>query len=211
MIDKMKTILFTVAVTAVFALIVSGINAALSGKIIANKTIARQIVILKLFNLASETAKLETEEIPEFFAKKVIPHSSFKEAKTEGFKIKDAENDLIVCSFSGQGFWDLIKGYIALDLEEKKIAGIEFTQQGETPGLGGRIVEPEFKKRFIGKPFTKVRSDGLRLKFVPEGTAQKADEIDGITGATGTTTALEKIINNSIDQILKITEGRAAN
>ncbi|MFZ5949753.1 MAG: FMN-binding protein, partial [Candidatus Rifleibacteriota bacterium] len=68
----------------------------------------------------------------------------------------------------------------------------------------------EFKARFIDKPFEPVRSDGLRLKVVSEGTAKKTDEVDGITGATGTSSAIEKIINNSINKILSISEGRAA-
>lgn len=202
--EKLNTILFTVLVTAVFAILVSGVNAALETRINANKLIARQKVILSLFGLL--TSEITEPQIPELFSAKIVLAPAFKDSKIEGYQLKSSESSLLVCSFVGQGFWDAIKGYIALDLSKKTIKGIEFTQQGETPGLGGRIVEPEFKARFVDKPFDKIRGDGLRLKFVSEGSANRADEIDGITGATGTTTALEKIINSSIGKIVELHE-----
>jgi Na+-transporting NADH:ubiquinone oxidoreductase subunit C len=206
--EKLRTVIFTIAVTAVFAILVSGVNAALSEKIAANKLIARQKVILELFGLNPQS--LPEEQIPGVFAEKIADNPKFGGTAIESFLLKDGNGSLQVCSFSGQGFWDAIKGFIAIDLSEKVVKGIEFTQHGETPGLGGRISEPEFKARFVGKPFAAVRSDGLRLKFVAEGTAGRADEIDGITGATGTTGALEKIINGAISQILEINERGAA-
>lgn len=206
--EKIRTVLFTVAVTAVFAILVSGVNAALETKIAANKLIARQKVILSLFGL--KPLEIAEEQIPAVFAEKIDQAPAFAGTKIESYRLKSGDSSLLVCSFAGQGFWDAIKGFIALDLSAKVIKGIEFTQHGETPGLGGRISEPEFKARFVDKPFAKVRSDGLLLKFVAEGSASKADEIDGITGATGTTSALEKIVNNSIAQIVDINERGAA-
>ncbi|GAB4280447.1 MAG: Na(+)-translocating NADH-quinone reductase subunit C [Candidatus Rifleibacteriota bacterium] len=203
MIDKIKTILFTVMVTAVFTFLVSGVNSALSARIAANKLISKQKVILSLFGLASETEKISEGEIPGFFGRKVTADNSLKSLNVESYRLLAGNPDLQVFSFAGQGFWDTIKGYIAVDRKKKLIKGIEFTQHGETPGLGGRISEREFKARFVDKPFGKVRSDGLRLKFVPEGSAVKTDEIDGITGATGTSTALEKIVNNILNEISK--------
>lgn len=216
MMDKIKTVLFTVLVTAAFTLLVSGVNSALSARIAANKLISKQKVILNLFGFASETANISEEEIPNFYAKMVGSASDtqkmfpkFDPAKAEGYVLKDSSNKIIVCSFTGQGFWDVIKGFMAIDTQKKEIKGIEFTQHGETPGLGGRISEPEFKARFVNKPFGKIRTDGLRLNFVPEGSAKKADEVDGITGATGTTSAMEKIVNKALNEIMKITEGGA--
>lgn len=206
--EKIKTVIFTVFVTAVFAVLVSGVNSALSERIAANRTIAKQKVVLGLFGLAPHD--LAEDKIPALFSEKVKINQAFKETKIESYQLNSGSSSIVVCSFSGQGFWDAIKGFIALDLGEKKIKGIEFTQHGETPGLGGRISENEFKARFVDKPFSTVRSDGLRLKFVAEGNATKADEIDGITGASGTTSALEKIVNGSLAEIIEISEREAA-
>ncbi|MGM0600431.1 MAG: FMN-binding protein [Candidatus Rifleibacteriota bacterium] len=211
MIDKIKTVLFTVVVTAVFALLVSGVNAALQETINNNKVAARQKVILSLFGYASETAKLSTDDLQVFYKKNVDNHEAFTGKSLQGFKLKSSDKDIVVCSFSGQGFWDVIKGFIAIAPRAQVIKGIEFTQHGETPGLGGRISEPQFKARFADKPIPAPDSEGVRLDFVPEGSADKPREIDGITGATGTTSALETIINKSVNQILTTLERGAEN
>lgn len=207
--DKIKTILFTIMVTAAFTFVVSGANYLLQDKIQANKLISKQIIILKLFGLASETAAISEDKIPELFKQKIAVAKGFPAGRTEGYQLISGNQNLMVCSFTGQGFWDTIKGFIALNTDKQTVAGIEFTQHGETPGLGGRISEPEFKQRLVNKPYKKIRDDGLRLKFVAEGTAKNSDEVDGITGATGTTVALEKIVNNAISEIIKTIEGRA--
>jgi Na+-transporting NADH:ubiquinone oxidoreductase subunit C len=211
MIDKIKTVLFTVIITAVFALLVSGVNAALERRIATNQLVAKQRVILDLLGLVTSEQKLAPDEIKNMFSENVETATMFKKSAMEGFKLKNGNKNLLICSFSGQGFWDTIKGYIAIDTSATSIQGIEFTQHGETPGLGGRISEKEFKKRFNNKSFDQVRDDDLRLKFVAEGTASRADEIDGITGASGTTAALEKIVNQTLEKILQITKKGAAN
>ncbi len=70
--EKIKTVVFTVAVTAVFVFLVSGVNALLSDRIVANRTVARQKVILNLFGLAKTDSKLTDSEIPELFKTKTI-------------------------------------------------------------------------------------------------------------------------------------------
>ena len=50
------------------------------------------------------------------------------------------------------GFWGPIDGYLGVDSRAERILGIAFTRQGETPGLGGRIVEAWFREQFRGKP-----------------------------------------------------------
>jgi Na+-transporting NADH:ubiquinone oxidoreductase subunit C len=209
--DKIKTVIFTVFVTAIFSFVVAGVNEALADRIKMNKQVAQQLVILDLFDLATDTAQLDSKTIASLFSQKIVVDERFQDTGIEGFKVAEAFDEKLVCSFSGQGFWDTIKGYIAIDTSAISIQGIEFTQHGETPGLGGRITEKDFKMRFHNIPFDKVRDDGLRLKFVAEGTAKKTDEIDGITGASGTTAALEKIVNRTLKEILQITRKGAIN
>ncbi len=202
--ERIRTVIFTIVVTAVFIFMVSGVNALLAERIAANRTIARQKVILKLFGLPVPAGE---QEIPTFFAAETARVSFPKQPQAECYRLNKGSGSQFVVAFSGQGFWDNISGFIALDLGNKTITGLEFTQHGETPGLGGRISEPEFKARFRSKLFAAVRSDGRRLKLVAEGTATKPEEVDGITGATGTSNAVEKLINNTIDNFLALNEG----
>ncbi|HNX75096.1 MAG TPA: FMN-binding protein [Candidatus Rifleibacterium sp.] len=202
--DKIKTVLFTVVVTAIFVSMVSGVNALLIDRITANRTIARQKVILNLFGL---TVPASEQQIPAQFAAGITRVSFPARPDAECYKLTQASDGLFVVAFTGQGFWDNISGFIALDLKNRLVKGLEFTQHGETPGLGGRISEPEFKARFNGKPFTTLRPDGRWLKLVAEKTASKPDEVDGITGATGTSNAIEKIVNHTISNFLTLNEG----
>ena len=70
--EKIRTVIFTVAVTAVFVFMVSGVNALLNDKIVANRTIARQKVILRLFGLYQPDNKLPDAEIPQLFASATV-------------------------------------------------------------------------------------------------------------------------------------------
>ncbi|HAE41077.1 MAG TPA: hypothetical protein DCG57_20955 [Candidatus Riflebacteria bacterium] len=209
--DKIKTLLFTIVVTAVFTFLVSGINAALKERIQLNRTVARQKVILSLFGLMSADKALAESDVPALFAGETELVKFAGKADFECYRRKNATDELFVFAFSGQGFWDNIIGFLAVDAEKMQIKGIEFTSHGETPGLGGRISEPEFKARLNGKPFADTRQDGLRLKVVAEGAASRPDEIDGITGATGTSSAIEKIVNAALAQFITQKQGGISN
>ena len=51
----------------------------------------------------------------------------------------------------GNGLWDRIWGYVALDATVETIVGTSFDHKAETPGLGQRIATPEIQNRFVGK------------------------------------------------------------
>jgi Na+-transporting NADH:ubiquinone oxidoreductase subunit C len=148
--EKIRTVLFTLAITAVFVFMVSGINSLLADKISANRTIARQKVILKLFGLLPADRQVDDTAIPALFAAETSPISFPSQPQYECYRPGRSSAKLFVIAFKGQGFWDNISGFIALNLDNNTISGLEFTQHGETPGLGGRISEPEFKARLAG-------------------------------------------------------------
>lgn len=205
--DKIKTLLFTVVVTALFTLLVSGVNFVLKDRIELNRTVARQKIILSLFGAIDSSQPIVEAEIPALFTQQTEPVKFSDDNAFECYRRKNSGDDTFVFAFSGQGFWDNILGFLAVDAKNMQIKGIEFTKHGETPGLGGRISEPEFKSRFNDKSFTNKRQDGLYLKLVAEGSASRADEVDGITGATGTSSAIEKIVNAALAKFISLKQG----
>ncbi len=209
--EKIRTLLFTIAVTALFTLLVSGINAGLKDRIELNRSVARQRVILGLFGLIPADRQLADSEISGLFAEQTEPVKFASDTDLECYRRRNSAEKIFVFAFSGQGFWDNIIGFLAVDANSFQIKGIEFTKHGETPGLGGRISEPEFKLRFKDKSFADQRPDGLYLRIVAEGTMARADEIDGITGATGTSSALEKIVNRSLAHFTSLIQGGISN
>ena len=56
-----------------------------------------------------------------------------------------------ILPLSGKGLWGGIGGYLALDEDKNTIYGVNFNHESETPGLGAKIVEPEFRNQFEGK------------------------------------------------------------
>ncbi len=87
----------------------------------------------------------------------------------------------------GKGFQGAIKLMIGMDLKEEKLLKIKILDQLDTPGLGARISEDEFKDQFKGKNF----SD----EFVA-----KAD-VDAIAGATISSQAVSDILKNAIKTV----------
>ncbi|SET10352.1 RnfABCDGE type electron transport complex subunit G [[Clostridium] polysaccharolyticum] len=73
---------------------------------------------------------------------------------------------------------------------EGEITGFEVLKASETPGLGMRCEEPEFKNQFAGK-----KADSL--VYTKDG-AKADNEIDALSGATITTKAVTKGVNTAI-------------
>ncbi len=80
---------------------------------------------------------------------------------------------------------------VAPDLET--IKGIEVLDHTETPGLGGRITEEEFKRQFVGK---KLKP---KLFLVKRKETIGPNEVHAITGASYTSNGVENIINEAME------------
>jgi Na+-transporting NADH:ubiquinone oxidoreductase subunit C len=107
--------------------------------------------------------------------------------------------------FYGIGFWAEIKGYIAVDSDLKKTVGLKVISQTETPGLGGRIEEPFFVQPFAGGLDITPPAEGKKYIYMgtpgnkPEkGTAQYGRTFDAITGATQTSLAMSRMLNEAV-------------
>jgi electron transport complex protein RnfG len=97
----------------------------------------------------------------------------------------------------GPGFADKIELIIAVDENFENFAGYAVLASNETPGFGDRIKLPYYRQQFAGAPADK-------LELVKTGDAKKIDsEIVAISGATVSSEAVIKIINNSVTQVKK--------
>lgn len=207
--EKTHIFVFTLIVTAFFGFIVSGMDFLLKERKEMNALVADQRVILQLFGLKPQNQEWTGESILGTFAQNVIVASATDPALQTVSYFRQKQGRLIVFPFSGRGFWDTIKGYIAFDAENRKIAGVDFTKHNETPGLGGRISEQSFKARFADRKISNTAKTFFNI--VPEGSARPDhnEEIDGLTGATETSRAVETLINDAIRNYLPILEKEA--
>lgn len=89
-----------------------------------------------------------------------------------------------VIPIEGYGLWDLMKGYIALDLDLNSVKGISFYEHKETPGLGARVEEDWFKEQWKGKRILDDKGELISIKVAKGKSGGGTHEVDGISGAT---------------------------
>lgn len=105
--------------------------------------------------------------------------------------------------FDGPGLWGPIEGYIGVSADLTTTTGIEFTEQAETPGLGGRIGEEPYKSQFRGVDISQPAEDGKLIVNRPA----PGGNIDTISGATQTSNFVEDMINEDLGAFLQDMKG----
>ncbi|WP_312629290.1 Na(+)-translocating NADH-quinone reductase subunit C [Scandinavium sp.] len=111
----------------------------------------------------------------------------------EIYLVKDAQQKVqqVVLPVYGNGLWSMMYAFVALDTDGRTVKGITYYDQGETPGLGGEVENPAWRKQFVGK---KVLDDnGMPALKVMKGAARPGDEyaVDGLSGATLTSNGVQ--------------------
>lgn len=93
------------------------------------------------------------------------------------------------------GFQDIIKVLFGYDGINKKIIGYEVLESKETPGLGDKIFkDQEFLSNFIS---LSVKPSIVAVK---PGQKTQDNEVQTITGATISSKAIVRLLNNAIDK-----------
>ncbi len=99
-----------------------------------------------------------------------------------------------VVKSSGPGYADKIELLIGLNPSLNEILGLFILEQKETPGLGNKIVDWDFRKQFISK------KTGMALIASKTG-ATAPNEIDALTGATISSRSVCSIINTAVKDL----------
>jgi electron transport complex protein RnfG len=97
------------------------------------------------------------------------------------------------------GYGGEIRLLVGLGPDLSEIAGMEVVQQIETPGLGARITEEDFRAQFEGLDPTETVSYVKNAAPDPE-----ENEIQAISGATISTEAVVKGINADVGRAIEI-------
>ena len=99
----------------------------------------------------------------------------------------------IVLPIHGAGLWAPIYGFVAVQADGNTIDALTFYEHGETPGLGGEITNPRWRKLWVGKTF--FDDKGQPAIDIIKGQAPKNDahKVDGLSGATLTSNGVENI------------------
>lgn len=96
----------------------------------------------------------------------------------------------------GNGLWDWISAYLALEKDLNTILGVSFDHKQETPGLGARISSKEIQDRYRKKKIFNNDGDLKSVSMLKGEQNKSLDEhqVDGMSGATITGNGLNKMI-----------------
>ncbi|MGZ5029495.1 MAG: Na(+)-translocating NADH-quinone reductase subunit C [Methylobacter sp.] len=83
---------------------------------------------------------------------KDIAHIRVKAKYAKVFLVKNAGAiQSIILPINGYGLWSTLYGFLSLDPDGQTVQSINFYDQAETPGLGGEVVNPNWRALWKGK------------------------------------------------------------
>ncbi len=111
--------------------------------------------------------------------------------------MEDGKLQQLILPVHGKGLWSTMYGFISLQNDFSTVNGFAFYEHGETPGLGGEIDNPGWKKQWAGK---KIYDEAGNTRIeVLKGSVDRNSEnavyqADGLAGATLTARGVGNLI-----------------
>ena len=120
------------------------------------------------------------------------------------YELRDAGGalDLVVLPIHGLGLWSILYGFVALDADVETIRGLTYYEHKETPGLGGEVDNPRWKRLWDGRKA--FGPDGAPAIEVIRGLAGPPGDdpfrVDGLAGATMTSRGVTNMLRFWLDE-----------
>lgn len=184
-------VIFTFLVAFIFVFVIALADNATAERVADNQEMVTAQAFLNAVGKAEDDGKTALLSFSDMFGS--VDGESVIEADVGGEK-------LLVKQFSGPGLWGTVTGVLAVDADVRRIIGLDIISHSETPGLGGRIEEDWFKDQFRDE---KIAAEGIAIRKGEGGADSNPDNsiVDGVTGASLTSAAMEVILNNEIDAL----------
>jgi Na+-transporting NADH:ubiquinone oxidoreductase subunit C len=199
---RLFSILYMFLVTLFFTSVVSAVKFYNEDRIAMNQKVKMLRVVLHILRIPVQEGA-SPQAVAQVFAERVKEI----EVRERPLYIGYAEDGETISGYafpvSGQGFWGPIIGLAAVDPSAAELLGVAFFRHSETPGLGARITEERFTGQFRGLPLYPIEEEDKIFYLKAEGTGQAENELDAITGATGTSRAVEAFLNRELDYFLE--------
>lgn len=184
---------FMAAICLVFGTGISVVNYATQGLLAKNAAMHRNRVLCRAFQL--EVAGTSAE------AYQQAVDAALRSSKVGGRDVYECVapgKEGVGFVAGGMGFWDRIECIVVLSPDLQKILNVQFLDQKETPGLGARIEEPWFTDQFKGLAVAWDAPAERRIVVGANPAPNAANEVDAITGATQTSMALMRFLNDEL-------------
>ena len=200
-------VVFTFVVCAVFVFFLALANEGTKDRAAANRLFAERSAVLDALGIAysdpAEALSLYSNEVKEEEPPAGVAADRIYRAESNGARY-------LAARVTGAGLWGSITAVVGADADVKRLSGIQIVAQNETPGLGGRIEESWFRNQFKGE---RVGDAGIRVVSGAEakGTGDSDPDnglLDGISGASRTSQAMQSLVNKGIEALRATSGGR---
>jgi Na+-transporting NADH:ubiquinone oxidoreductase subunit C len=178
--QNLKMMIFVVILGLVTSALLLGANALTEDRIELNKEAKLKSAILDGFDI-----EYNFTNIHDVFDDSI----TILEEDGYTFYVNDLTGS-VAFRFEGSGLWGPIIGILTLEDDFETIVRITILEQEETPGLGGVVAERPYLDNYVGVKMTPA------IDVTKEG-ATEPNQVDAITGATGTSNAFEGILNDN--------------
>lgn len=202
MTKQIRSVIYMFVISVVFASLVSAVKILSEKTIAANQAIKLQRIVLKVLDIPVEK-NMPDEKISGLFFERIKDIEAGEKTLYVGYEEDGHTIRGYAFPVGGPGFWGPIQGMVGVDPHATKILGIAFYKHTETPGLGGRITEDWFANQFKDLPLHPIEGDRKIFYLKPAGTQGAPNELDALTGATNTSSAVETFLNDELDYFLK--------
>ena len=161
--------------------VLSGINSWAEPKIIANRNAETERAIFVVQNEATSYNKVE-------------------DVNFELYEVFDDNSNSLgyALPYEGNGFQGKVRLIVGLNKDIEKLVGLKILEQVETPGLGTKVAETLFTDQFKNLVVT---PEIISVKGVEP---QNPNEVQAITGATISSKAIVRIVNEGIKKLKTI-------
>jgi Na+-transporting NADH:ubiquinone oxidoreductase subunit C len=113
------------------------------------------------------------------------------------FFVKRPDSDEIqqvVLPVYGKGLWGTLWGYLAVKSDLETVQGITFYEHKETPGLGGEVDNPRWKRQWPGRKLFDDNGTPASLVFKGPAPQDNPYAVDGLSGATITSRGVTNLL-----------------
>ncbi len=130
----------------------------------------------------------------------------------DAYPVFQAKDGRVVVPVFGNGLWNSIWGYVALESDMNTVSGMVLDHAGETPGLGAEIATAKHQAQYVGKTIFEG-DEFVAIKLVKGGAteANLAHEVDAISGGTKTGDGVSAMLFNSLNNYVSFFKEQMSN
>ena len=108
---------------------------------------------------------------------------------------EDKKISQVILPINGNGLWSMMYAFVSVKVDGNTVVGVNYYDQGETPGLGDEVTNMKWRNLWPGK---KLFDDSGKVAIhLIKGRADPSDPyaVDGVSGATLTSRGVTNMFN----------------